>query len=296
MNDTLDEVITFEFTLEIDGPEENKSKREHNLIHESDTSKLSSSLAYIYDDRKLSNSNSGYLRLILKPDKDGDNLLFIAIILGKTVIAMLLIDLIPDYKWLSRYNRKFQTALHLATLTNNCKVVRRLVVAGIEVHKQDCRGNTALHISCLKGLLDIAKALLTPVTYSETKLNSYEIPYQPIPQNLEIRNGDGLTSFLIATINRNKDLMDLLIANEADINAFEMKSGKTCLHILAEYGDAILIKHVLSKPKVNVNAKTYSGYTPVQIAYFRGHDQVAYLLRCAGAEDVTSDDEYFADI
>lgn len=293
LNDTLDGVISFDlqtdnlhrssdeqdsYTLSMWSPEETPNKRKNEK-----------------DVKKIEIHVSRYLRLIIEPDKDGDNLLFLAIILGETKLAMLLIDLIPDYKWLWKQNRQFQTALHLAALTNNCTIVRRLVVAGIEVHKQDWRGNTALHIASLHGLLDIAEALLKPVTYSETKLNSYEIPYQPLPQNLEIRNADGLTCFLIATINRDKDLMDILISKNADINSFDMKSGKTCLHILAEYGDSVLIKHVLSKQGVKVNAKTYAGYTAVHFARARAHDQVAYLLRCAGANEISSDDELISD-
>ncbi|XP_053400372.1 NF-kappa-B inhibitor cactus-like [Mercenaria mercenaria] len=239
-------------------------------------------------------SNTWYFQII-KPDRDGDNILMVAIILGKVNIAMMLIDLIPDYRWLSRQNRMFQTSLHLATLANNSELVRRLVVAGIDVHKQDWRGNTALHIACLKGFRDIAETLLTPVTYSETKLNTYEIPYQPIPQNLEIRNVDGLTCFLLATINRDRDMIDLLIDKDADINSFDMKSGKICLHILAEYGDAVLMKYLLSKPRVNVNAKTYSGHTALQIANYRCNDQIVYLLRLAGAEEMLSDVEYISD-
>ncbi|XP_060589500.1 NF-kappa-B inhibitor cactus-like [Ruditapes philippinarum] len=232
---------------------------------------------------------------VIKPDKDGDHLVSTAIILGKTDIAMMLIDLIPDYKWLSRQNNMFQTALHIATLTNNLHVVRRLIVAGINISKQDWGGNTALHIACQKGLKAIAAAILTPVKYTETKLNSYEIPYQAIPQNLEIRNADGLTCLLIAVTNKDRDIIDLLIDREADINAFDLKSGKTCLHILTEYCDCALIKFMLSKSRINVNAKTYSGYTALQLAISRGYDQIVYLLRCAGADEIISDEEISSD-
>ena len=232
---------------------------------------------------------------IIKPDDDGDNLISTAIILGKSNIALMLINLIPDYKWLSRQNNMFQTALHIATITNNYHIVRRLIVAGINVSKRDYRGNTALHIACLEGFKDIVAALLTPVKYTETRLNSYEIPYQPIPQNLEIRNADGLTCFLIAILKRNRDIIELLIDHEADINSFELKSGKTSLHILAEFGDDVLIRYMLSRPRINVNAKTYSGYTPLQIAISRGYDKIVYLLRCSGAEEIISDEEMSSD-
>lgn len=56
---------------------------------------------------------------------------------------------------------------------------------------RDHHGNTALHIASKEGHADVAEVLLTPVQYKETCDNTYSIPYQAIPQNLEARNYDG---------------------------------------------------------------------------------------------------------
>lgn len=220
---------------------------------------------------------------ILKPDKDGDNLLFIAIISDHTDLTLLLIDLISDHSCLNIHNKLYQTALHLAALTNNSKVTRRLVVAGIEIDMRDRLGNTALHIACRKGLLDVAKALVTAVTYRETKLNTYKIPYQPIPQNFDIRNSEGLACLHIAVIHKHKDIVDLLLSKDANINVIEMKAGKTCLHLAAESGSEQMVEFILSKSRPILSKKTFAGFTACELAHYHGHDHIVYMLRCRGA-------------
>jgi ankyrin repeat protein len=232
-----------------------------------------------------------FWKVILRPDGDGDNLLIVAILLDFTQVALMMVDLIHDYKLLSRHNKLFQTPLHIAALNDNLKIARRLMIGGIKIDAQDCKGNTPLHIACRKGFVSIVQTLLTPVKYSETLINSYEIPYQPIPQNLEIRNSDGLTCFLLATIYRHKEVMDLLLENEADVNAYEMKSGKTSLHILAETGDLELLKFLTSKPRLKLDARTYAGFTAIKIAQYRDHTYTEYFLRCVGAVFDDSDSE-----
>lgn len=224
-----------------------------------------------------------YSYKILKQDKDGDNLLFIAIILGRTQLSLHLIDLISYHSRLNIYNNLYQTALHLASLTENYKIVRRLVIAGIEIEMQDKSGNTALHLACKMGSVEVAKALVTAVTYQETKRNTYEIPYQPIPQNLNIRNSDGLTCLHIAVIQNHKEVVELLLSKEVDINVIEMKAGKTCLHIAAESGCEKMVQLILSKSRPNLSQKTFAGYTATELAHYRGHDYIVYILRCKGA-------------
>ncbi|XP_060584744.1 NF-kappa-B inhibitor alpha-like [Ruditapes philippinarum] len=224
-----------------------------------------------------------YTDRILKPDRDGDNLLFIAIISNKTHLSILLIDLISHYSRLKVFNKLFQTALHLAALTENAKIARRLVIAGIDVEFRDRFGNTALHIACRQGFTDVVESLVTAVTYKETQLNSYTIPYQPIPQNLDIRNSEGLTCLHLAVIHKYEKVVSLLLSKEANVDVIEMKAGKTCLHFAAESGSDKIVEIILSRSRPKLSAKTFTGYTATDLAHYRGHDRVVYLLRCKGA-------------
>ena len=224
-----------------------------------------------------------YTDRILKPDRDGDNLLFMAIITNQTHLSILLIDLISHYSRLKVYNKLYQTALHLAALSKNAKIARRLVIAGINIEFRDRLGNTALHIACKQGSIDVVEALVTAVSYKETQLNTYTIPYQPIPQNLDIRNSEGLSCLHLAVIHEHKDIVALLLSKDANVDVIEMKAGKTCLHFAAESGSDKIVEVILSKSRPNLSAKTFTGYTATELAHYRGHDHIVYLLRCKGA-------------
>ena len=221
---------------------------------------------------------------IIETDSEGDNLLFIAIINEMTELAIVMIDLVPDYILLSAKNNVFQSALHLAALTDNHVVARRLVVAGARIDQQDQNGNTPLHIACTRGSFTVAEVLLNPVQYSETLQNSYEIPYQRIPQNLTIRNYKGQDCLTLAAINNHKHIIDLLLRKGADINSKDLKTGKTIIHIASEAGDVQFAECLCSKYGVDLNARTYAGYTPVELAYFRGHYTLAETVLSRGAE------------
>ena len=221
---------------------------------------------------------------IMETDSEGDSMLFIAIIAEMTDIAVVMIDLIPDYNLLSTKNNMFQSALHLAALTDNHVVSRRLVVAGARIDQQDQNGNTPLHIACMRGNYNVAEVLLNPVQYSEMLQNSYEIPYQRLPQNLNIRNYKGQDCLTLAAVHNHKHIIDLLLEKGADINSKDLKTGKTPLHIATEAGDMLLTEFLCSKYGVDLNARTYAGYTPVELAYYRGHYTLAETVLSRGAE------------
>lgn len=222
-------------------------------------------------------------RFITAKDEDGDNLLFIAIIVRETQLSKSFIDIAPSYDKLDVVNKLYQTALHLAAVTGNSVIVRRLIVAGAKVDERDYQLNTPLHIAVGKGFMKVAKALITPVTYLESKQNQYEIPYQKIPQNLEIYNAAGLTCLHIAGHNSDKRMVDLLLSNEANINARELKSGRTLLHYFAEIDNMEMVKYLVSKPRLILDKQTYCGITAAELAYSRCHFGIAYLLCSYGA-------------
>lgn len=245
-----------------------------------------------FKDLHINNNSEIESRLIWKAisrkDTDGDNLLMISIILLNTHISCRLIDLAPSYDKLNCVNKLFQTALHIAALTGNYTVARRLLCAGADVEKRDFLLNTALHIAIKKGYIKVVKQLLKPVTYLEAKKNQYEIPFQKIPQNLEIFNANGETCLHIAARKKNKTLIDTLIDNEADVNVRELKNGKTILHYFAESDEVEMVKYVISKSNIDVNITTYCGITAAELAHSKGHFAIAYLLLTTGNNGLTS--------
>jgi ankyrin repeat protein len=226
-------------------------------------------------------------------DQDGDTLLHTAIILRDETLAMMFIGKAPSNTWLSFTNALFQTPLHLSVLTDQPKVTRRLIVAGAEVDKRDKDGNTALHIACRQGQYKNVQNLLEPVRYHETKQNSYEIPYQAIPQTLSIKNYEGLTCLHLAASHGHLDIFSLLLDKDIDVNLKEGKTGRTILHNACLTGDLNLVKLLLRHRSCNINARAFDESTPFDLARIRGHEDICLVLAAAGAgygEDLTDSD------
>ncbi|XP_060579521.1 NF-kappa-B inhibitor cactus-like [Ruditapes philippinarum] len=190
-------------------------------------------------------------------DKDGDTLLHTAIILRDETLAMMFIGKAPSNTWLSFTNVLFQTPLHLSVLTDQPKVTRRLIVAGAEVDKRDKDGNTALHIACRQGQYKNVQNLLEPVRYHETKQNSYDIPYQTIPQDVSIKNYEGLTCLHLAASHGHLDIVSMLLDKDIDVNLKEGKTGRTILHNACLTCDLNQVKLLLRHRSCNINARTF---------------------------------------
>lgn len=118
-------------------------------------------------------------------------LLHMAIVQGFLEAAFSLIRMAPHACLLNILNDDCQSPLHLAVLTRQPRVVRRLILAGANPALRNFRGNTALHLACATGDLASAKALTDPLTHVERNYlhQGKEIP--ALPQNLEQRNYDG---------------------------------------------------------------------------------------------------------
>lgn len=119
--------------------------------------------------------------------------------------ALYCISLAPNPNFLNIKNNFQQTPLHLAAITKQPRVARKLIASGAQIDARDHKGNSPLHIAAKEGHTDVAKVLLEPIKHSETVDNAYEIPYQAIPQNLEARNYDGkpFSQDLLSLIHRN---------------------------------------------------------------------------------------------
>jgi len=218
-------------------------------------------------------------------DSDGDTLLHIAIINEALTLCFKFIQMAPWFDWLDIYNDNLrQTPLHLAVLMNLRAVVRRLMIGGANVEMRDHNGDTPLHIACREGNVEIAKTLLDPVKYAEIKRNDYDVPYQKIPQNLEIRNFSGCTCLHIAAEKGDFDMLNVLLEKGARINNGDGKSGATVLHYAADRNDIKLTLFLVKQYGINLNSTMYSGATPIDIAHGRRNTTIFNILQKLGAK------------
>ncbi|KAM4713245.1 NF-kappa-B inhibitor epsilon [Anableps anableps] len=202
--------------------------------------------------------------------EDGDTILHLAIIHEDIVISQELIQLFPK-EALDIQNNLYQSPLHLATYLNLTDVVTTLMEKGASLELQDQDGNTALHVACQHGQIkcvtemtrDLPPSLLAPV--------------------LQTQNWRGLACLHLAALNRQYQIMKLLMKKEADLDIQEGTAGKTALHLAVELHDITSVKLLLKKG-ANVDAPMFNGCTPLHLAVGRQDAQIADLLCQFGAD------------
>lgn len=217
-------------------------------------------------------------------DEDGDTLLNIAILERQVQLVTEFIKLAPGCVWLDiQNNDMWQTPLHLAVLTNQVDIARRLMVGGADLEMQDCNGDTPLHVASRVGNRDMVSVLLSPIELRETGQNEYRIPVRNIPQNLEIRNSNGYTCLHEAALNGHLNIVKILISNGARINTRECKCGATVLHMAIDNGNSEMVSYFLSRRDTNIDNKLYNGTTPMLLAHYRKNSEILEKLKRAGA-------------
>ncbi|CAG2171659.1 unnamed protein product, partial [Oppiella nova] len=163
------------------------------------------------------------LREAFTPDQDGDTYLHLAIIQGLADVAYALIRMAPDPDFLDATNHLSQTPLHLAALTGQSHIVRRLVISGATVDLRDRHGNTALHIACAQSDYTAVCQLISPIRDRElhsAHVVNYTVDSQHLPVHyLELRNYEGETSLHLAAYHKNKNIIELLVKCGVDVNA-----------------------------------------------------------------------------
>lgn len=205
-------------------------------------------------------------QLYFTQDDDGDTQLHIAIVQGFLEAAFSLIRMAPHPCLLNILNDEWQSPLHLAVLTRQPRIVRRLILAGANPSLRNFRGNTALHLACATGDLGCVWALTDPLSPVE---RNYFLPGKKIPalpQNLEQRNYDGEMCLHIAAAGDHVDLVRLLLRLGADLEAREALSGKTALHLAVERGCRSVVAFLLKECRPCLDTPTYAGITAYQIA------------------------------
>ncbi|KAF3831585.1 hypothetical protein GH733_000397 [Mirounga leonina] len=180
--------------------------------------------------------------------EDGDTLVHLAVIHEAPAVLLCCLALLPQ-EVLDIQNNLYQTALHLAVHLDQPGAVRALVLKGASRMLQDRHGDTALHVACQR-------------------------------QHLAC-----LACLHIATLQRNRPLMQLLLQNGADIDTQEGTSGKTALHLAVETQERGLVQFLL-QAGARVDARMLNGCTPLHLAAGRGLSSISSTLCEAGADSL----------
>ena len=96
---------------------------------------------------------------------------------------------------------------------------------------------------------------------------------------------DGMTALHFAAMGTQTNILKILLAHQAKVNATNTASGWTPLHFAALFGHKDAVQ-ILLENNADINAKaTYGGTTPLHLALEGGHTNVALLLQHHGGHE-----------
>ena len=132
--------------------------------------------------------------------------LHIAIAHGNIRLTEYLVDLVSCLT-VDTYNNLKQTPLHLAVITQQPLVVKKLVTSGANVNLPDRNGHTPVHLACQRPSTECLELLF------QTAKNT----------DLELKNFNGFTPLHEAVFASNIETIQCLIIHGANVNCKVIK-------------------------------------------------------------------------
>ena len=205
------------------------------------------------------------MQVALQQDEDGDLPLHIAVVHENIVMVQKFVHLMSiSGKSVDKYNKAQQTPLHIAVELKFIQAVHTLLLAGSNPNLVNKNGENCIHMAVKANSLECLQLIFK---YSQrTDINA--------------RNFDGLAPIHVAVMKNNMDIVRFLLAEKADINIQDGKSGRTPLFYAVE-GNIVPMVELFQKVGANLDLPNYASITAVMAAQARGYHEVAsMLLRC----------------
>ncbi|KAM4591810.1 nuclear factor NF-kappa-B p100 subunit-like [Odontesthes bonariensis] len=214
-------------------------------------------------------------------DANGDTPLHLAIIHQQTgVIQQLIHTLLSSQQQniLNTTNHLQQTPLHLAVITRQLKVVEVLLRAGADPSLQDKDGRSPLHLAAVAGDSNTLRLMLAHLGERHAHL-------------VNIPDYHGLHPLHLAVRRDGERCLRLLVEGGAKINAPELKSGNTALHLAVKENLFKVACMLITELKADINACTFGGNTSLHLAASQGSPTLCSMLIAAGADKSVENDE-----
>ncbi|XP_036408052.1 nuclear factor NF-kappa-B p100 subunit-like isoform X1 [Megalops cyprinoides] len=220
-------------------------------------------------------------RLCAVQDENGDTPLHLAIIHQQPGVVEQLVSVIvriPQQRILDIRNHLRQTPLYLAVITRQPKVVDYLLRAGADPTLLDHNGRSVVHLAAALGDEVMLRVLLTHLGERHAHLFNTADYSGLFPVHLAVRKGGARC-------------LRMLVEGGAKVNAADLKSGSTALHLAVKENLFTVACVLLNELKADVNARTFGGNTPLHLAACEGSPTLCSMLIAAGAQRHLENDE-----
>jgi ankyrin repeat protein/beta-lactamase regulating signal transducer with metallopeptidase domain len=176
-----------------------------------------------------------------------------------------------------------RTPLHDAARYGYADEVELLLTKGAKVNARDGWGQMPLHVAAAHGHKEVAKLMLTNRAEVNAKDNDSRTPLLSALHFERPTLSYGYSEIVEKTHKYMQDMVEILLANKADVNAKDNK-GVTALHAAAAEGLKAVAEWLLAKG-AEVNTKDDKGETPLHRAVASGNKDVIELLRRHGGHE-----------
>lgn len=322
----VDADYDYEYEYEYEDADEPASESQSNLRASTAIPTINNSLLYQAIQQKQPDE---LIKLCKSSDlsqlKDNESALHVAVILSASHLISPLINKHGFFVDIETYSRS--TPLHMACIKHNTEIIRMLLKHGANPNKGDCEGVTPLHLlvesnasPALIEMLISAGAMVNGVDYHDnTPLHvaayagRLEIAKILIRYNADVNKKaeDDMTALHLACEQGHLDLVKLLsggikkkqpkqkrepvkikenkrVVDEDDEDLQQQKAKKS-----TPQKEELQYESIPNAPvnlaKLQLNALTKQGITPLRLAATHGHYEIVQLLIEKGAEINTKD-------
>uniref|UniRef100_A0A3P9IUG6 Ankyrin repeat and kinase domain containing 1 n=1 Tax=Oryzias latipes TaxID=8090 RepID=A0A3P9IUG6_ORYLA len=244
-------------------------------------------------------SRSSEKDVVEREEEHGRTPIHLASFYGHLNIVKLLLTLKADP---NGTDISLSTPLHLSAERGQNRVVRHLLKFGANTNATDKKGCTPLHLAALWGHAGICRQLLLNGANPESKnlqgwtpihlaaLKGHEAVVVQLSQGgcVNSRGQNGWTPLHLACHQNQPDVVEKLLAAEANSNIAEDSNGWTPLHI-ACIGVCFPCVLKLLSYQADVNAVNSEKVTPLHLAAKQGCEAIVKALLMNGADGTMSD-------
>ncbi|PRD34404.1 UNVERIFIED_CONTAM: Serine/threonine-protein phosphatase 6 regulatory ankyrin repeat subunit B [Trichonephila clavipes] len=190
------------------------------------------------------------------------------------------------------------TALHFASKSPSLEVVKFVLDQNIDVMAKDINGYNPLHVASSYGRKDIVEFFLRDKYLSANEetadgKTALQLAIQYGHRNVvdvlmqnnanpHLKSG-GHSPMRFALWYNRKEIVEILLGTESNVNAIVTTGGLTPLHIAAEKGHAELVNYLLDHNS-NVHTESDEKHVPLHLASANGNVDIVKALLSKGAK------------